>query len=132
MEARLKRYNTLNREHTFYDSREKEDETCHDRMFDPMIRRTVNINPSFRSARQRVEFNPLKFLLERKSSKEVEPLQLTCDEDVQDYMVLIDAMPNKERINLLVDSVLRRIAEHVEVFNRLYNYKLLDVNYEKN
>lgn len=131
MEARLRRFSKLNREHTFYDSREEE-EACHDRMFDPMIRRTVNINPSFRSAKQRVEFNPFRFLMERKSCKEIEHLQFIGDEDVQDHLGVIDALPNKERINLLVESVLRRIAEHVEVFNRLYMYKLLDVNYEKN
>lgn len=123
MEARL---NRSSRE--FFNSGE---EICTDRMFDPAARRTMAINPSFRNPRRK-EFNALKFLSERRSSEEYELLQFQTEGSVRDHLALVDALPDKKRLHLLADSVLRKLAEHSEVLSKVYNYRLLEVNYEKN
>lgn len=120
----------MDRETTFYDS--EEEKVCHDRMFDPVSRRTVNINPSFRNPKSpRVEFNAFKFLMCKKTNRQYEQLQLLLDTDVQNHLAAISSSPNQKRLYLLGDGVLRRLAEHSEVLNKFYNYKMLDVSYEK-
>lgn len=126
MEARLKR---SNRETTQLDSRE---EMCHDRVFDPVARRTVTINPSFRNPKRRADFNAVKFLSEKKSNQEFESIQFLSEDDLQDHLAAIDAFPDKKRLDLLADGALRKIAEYSEIFNKMNNYRLLDVTYEKN
>lgn len=124
MESRLKRSNR--------EVLDSEEEVCSDRMYDPMSRRTVNINPSFRNAKRRAEFNALKFLSGKRSNQEYESLQFFSEDDIQDHLHVIDTMPDKKRLHLLGDGVLRKIAEYSEALNRINNYRLLDVNYEKN
>lgn len=108
-----------------------EEETCSDWIFDPMARRTVNINPSFRNKRRKEEFDPLKFLIDRKLNHDFYSLTFQSDEEVQEEMTIINSFTDKKRLNLLADGVLRKIAEHLENLNRIYNYQILDVHYEK-
>lgn len=106
-------------------------EGCSDRMFDPMTRRMVKINPSFRNAKRKVEFNAVRFLSEQKTHQTYEPLQFPSDDDIQDQLAVIDALPDQKRLHLLADNVLRKIAEYSEIFNKVFNYRVLDVNYER-
>lgn len=107
------------------------EEICRDWIFDPMVRRTININPSFRNRKRNEEFDPLKFLMDKKGNQDYYSLQFQSNEDVQDELAIINSSSDKKRLNLLADGVLRKIAEHLENLNRIYNYRLLEVHYEK-
>lgn len=108
-----------------------QEEICKDWIFDPMARRTVNINPSFRNKKRKEEFDPLKFLMDKKLNQDCYSLEFTSNEDVEDEVAIINSSSDKKRLNLLADGVLRKIAEHLENLNRIYNYRILEVHYEK-
>lgn len=108
-----------------------QEEICRDWIFDPMARRTVNINPSFRNKKRKEEFDPLKFLMDKKLNQDCYSLEFTSNEDVEDEVAIINSSSDKKRLNLLGDGVLRKIAEHLENLNRIYNYRILEVYYEK-
>lgn len=110
----------------------REEEICTDRIFDPAARRTLNVNPSFRNARRRGQFNAFKFLSQKKGAQEYERLQLRAEEDVHDHLDAVGASADKRRLDLLAEGVLRKIAEYLETLNKSFDYRLLDVNYEKN
>lgn len=104
---------------------------CRDWIFDPMARRTVHINPTFRNKKRREEFDPIKFLTEKKGNQEYHVLEFQSDEEMEDELAILQSSSDKKRLNRLADGVLRKMAEHLENLNRVYNYRLLDVHYEK-
>lgn len=124
MEAR--RLSTLNRPPPEY-----REEICSDRIFDPAARRTLNVNPSFRNARRRGQFNAFKFLSDKKWAQDYERLQLRTEDDVHDHLDVMDSSADKRRLNALAEGVLRKIAEYLETLNKSSDYRLLDVSYEK-
>lgn len=107
------------------------DEICKDWIFDPMARRTVNINPFFRNKRRKEEFDPLKFLMDKKVNQDCYSLEFQSDEDVEEELAIMNSSSDKKRLNLLADGVLRKIAEHLENLNGNCNYRILEVHYEK-
>lgn len=115
----------------YVDAPTSQEEICKDWIFDPMSRRTVNINPSFRNKKRKEEFDPLKFLMDKKLTQDCYSLEFCPYEDVEEEIALINSSSDKKRLNLLADGVLRKIAEHLENLNRIYNYRILDVHYEK-
>ena len=111
---------------------EPEEEFCSNFMFDPMLRQTIKINPSFRRNRRKEEFDAVKFLLNKKLEQDFYSLEFQSDDDIQDELGIINSSPDKKRINLLGEGMLRKIAENLENLNRINNYRMLDVHYEKN
>lgn len=107
------------------------EEICGDRIFDPAARRTLNVNPSFRNARRRGQFNAFKFLSDRKWAQHYERLNLCAEDDVRDHLDAMDASADTKRVRALAEGVLRKIAEFSEALNKSGDYRLLDVNYEK-
>lgn len=115
----------------YTDAPTSQEEVCKDWIFDPISRRTVNINPSFRNKKRKEEFDPLKFLMDKKLNQDCYSLEFSPNEDVEEEIALINSSSDKKRLNLLADGVLRKIAEHLENLKRIYNYRILEVHYEK-
>lgn len=109
-----------------------EEEFCSNYIYDPTIRQTVNINPSFRKRRRKELFDVVAFLFNKKLEQEYYSLEFQSDNDIHDELTVINSSPYKKKLNLLADGILRKIAEYGENLNRIYNYRMLDIHYEKN
>lgn len=92
--------------------------------------RRVSVVPPFRKRRRvPATFNVVEFLVQKKKSDEVFPFKLQSDEDVQEVLSTLETT-EKKKMSLLADGVLRKIAEHVELLNQMYDYRILQVEYE--
>lgn len=92
--------------------------------------RRVSVVPPFRKRRRvPTPFNVVEFLVQKKKSDEVFPFKLQSDEDVQEVLFALETT-EKKKMSLLADGVLRKIAEHVELLNQIYDYRILQVDYD--
>lgn len=109
----------------------EEDNLCNNNYFDPSSRRTLPLNfkPSVRKRKE--EFNVVNFLMDKKMNQDYYPLTFQSEEEMQDFITTIDSCPDKKRLDLLAEGVLRKIAEHLETLNRVCNYRIMNVYYEK-
>lgn len=91
----------MNRQHAFTEtaSDASEEEACSDWIFDPMPRRTANINLSFRNKRRIKEFDPMKFLMHKMLNQDSSSLIFQLYEDVQDELAIINSSTGKRRLN---------------------------------
>lgn len=93
--------------------------------------RRVSVVPPFRRRRRSpVTFNVVDFLLQKRKSDEVFSFKLQLDEDVQEVLSNLQ-MTERKKMSLLADGVLRKIAEHIELLNQEYDYRILHVDYEQ-
>lgn len=109
----------------------EDDNLCNNNYFDPTIRRTLplNFNPSVRKRKE--EFNVVNFLMDKRVNQDYYPLTFQPEEEMQDLLTTIASCPDKKRLDLLAEGVLRKIAEHLETLNRVCNYRIMNVYYEK-
>lgn len=109
----------------------EDDNLCNNNYFDPSVRRTLPLNfkPSVRKRKE--EFNVVNFLMDKKMNQDYYPLTFQSEEEMQDLISTIDSCPDKKRLDLLAEGVLRKIAEHLETLNRVCNYRIMNVYYEK-
>lgn len=91
--------------------------------------RRVSVLPPFRKRRRTPSFNVVDFLVQKKKSDEVFSFKLQTDETVQEVLSTLETT-EKKKMSLLADGVLRKIAEHVELLNQMYDYRMLQINYE--
>lgn len=113
---------------TFLDD---EEDVCSNVVFDPATRRNVSVRSSFRNRRRREEFDCLKFLMDKKTNQDYCLLEFQPDDELEEEMSAMRSSPDRKRIELLADGVLRRIAEQLEYLNRTNGYRMMDVHYEK-
>lgn len=109
----------------------EDDRLCNNNYFDPMIRRTLPLNLTPTMRKRKEEFNALNFLMDKRVNQDYYPLTFQPEEDVQDLLTTIESCPDKKRLDLLAEGVLRKIAEHLETLNRVCNYRIMNVYYEK-
>lgn len=114
-----------------FDSTLNDDTLCNNNYFDPTVRRTLPLNFTSSTRRRKEEFNALNFLMDKKINQDYYPLTFQPEEDIQDLIFTIESSPDKKRLDLLAEGVLRKIAEHLETLNRVCNYRLMNVYYEK-
>lgn len=114
-----------------YNSTLEDDNLCNNNYFDPMVRRTLPLNFTSSTRRRKEEFNALNFLMDKRINQDYYPLTFQSEEDVQDLLITIESCPDKKRLDLLAEGVLRKIAEHLETLNRVCNYRIMNVHYEK-
>lgn len=109
----------------------EDDNLCNNNYFDPTIRRTLplNFNPSVRKRKE--EFNVVNFLMDKRVNQDYYPLTFQPEEEMEDLLTTIASCPDKKRLDLLAEGVLRKIAEHLETLNRVCNYRIMNVYYEK-
>ena len=109
-----------------------QEQYCSDYIYDPMICQTITMHPSFRKKRRKEFFDAVKFLIQKKLEHDYYSLEFQSDNDVHAELTVINSSPYKKRLNSLADGILRKIAEYGENLNRIYNYRMLDIHYEKN
>lgn len=108
-----------------------EEDLCKPYIYDPAARRHYSINPFFRNTRRKEEFDAVEFLADRKKQQKYYTLTFESEEDIEIEWASMRSDPDRKRIELLADGVLRKIAEHLENLNRVNNYSMLVVHYEK-
>lgn len=97
----------------------------------PIVHRRVTVVPPFRKRKRcKEEFNSVEFLLQKKKTDDVFSLKFQSDEDVQEELLAVQTT-EKKKMSLLADGVLRKIAEQIELVNQMYDYRLLDIYYER-
>lgn len=109
----------------------EDDSLCSNNYFDPTIRRILPLNFTPSTRKRKEEFDAVQYLMYKKVNQDYYPLTFQSEEDVQDLLTTIESCPEKKRLDLLAEGVLRKIAEHLETLNRVCNYRLMDVHYEK-
>lgn len=101
-----------------------------DKIYNWNPQRRVSVLPPFRKRRRAPPtFNVVDFLVQKKKSDEVFSFKLQTDENVQEVLSALETT-EKKKMSLLADGVLRKIAEHVELLNEMYDYRILQVDYE--
>lgn len=106
-------------------------EVCNRYIYDPAVRRHYSMNFSDRPRQRKEEFNAGKFLSDRHREHNYSLLRFQPEQDSQAEWAAMQSDSDRQRIAELADGVLRKIAEHVENLSRMYNYRLLEVHYEK-
>lgn len=92
--------------------------------------RSVSVVPPFRK-RKRIQatFNVVDFLIQKRKNDEVFSFKLQSDEDVQEELSRLQTTENK-KMSLLANGILRKMAEQIDLMNQMYDYRLLQVDYE--
>lgn len=99
-------------------------------IFNKMAHRMVNINLD-RNKRCKEIFNPLNFLKIRKISEDYYVLDFQSDDYVEEELSEKNCSLSKKKLDLFADTDLRKIAEHVKALNKMYDYQILNICYDK-
>lgn len=107
-----------------------EEEHSDNFIFNKMAHRMVNINLD-RNKRYKEIFNPLNFLKIRKISEDYYVLDFQSDDYVEEELSEKNCSLSKKKLDLFADTDLRNIAEHVKALNKMYDYQILNICYDK-
>lgn len=99
-------------------------------IFNTMAHRMVNTNLD-RNKRCKEIFNPPNFLKIRKISEDYYVLDFQSDDYVEEELSEKNCSLSKKKLDLFADTDLRKIAEHVKALNKMYDYQILNICYDK-
>lgn len=105
-------------------------ENCNNLIVNSMARQTIN-TCSFKNKKSKEEFNPLKFLKDKRKNQNYCFLEFQSDDDIENELDEINNSLNKKRLDLQARTDLRRMSEHLEALNEMYDYVILNIYYDK-
>lgn len=116
-------------------ARDASTQTCSEEWGDTFISNTmthsiIDTNISRRKICKEV-FDTLTFLKNRKKSEDYYILEFQSDDDVEEEMIEKNFSLSKKNLDVFGNADLRRISEHVETLNKMYNYQILNVCKDK-
>lgn len=76
-------------------------------------------------------FEPVKFLKTRKISEDYYVLDFQSDDYVEEELSEKKCSLSKKNLDLFADADLSKMSEHIEALNKLYNYEILNICYNK-
>lgn len=84
----------------------------------------------FRNKKHKEEFDVLNFLKEKQRKQDYIVLDFQIQE-IEDELLIINGCPGDKETNQLAKEALKKMSEYLEILNRLYSYRILNVHFEK-
>lgn len=82
---------------------------------------------AFRNKKRKTKFDPLKFLTDKKMNQDFYVIEFQSDDEVEEELSEKSFSLNKKNLDAVADTDLKKMSEHIELLNKMYDYPVLNM-----
>lgn len=122
--------NTVQEPTTSQEPASSQESWTSEQAYSNLISDSISKISSFKKKKHTEEFDVLNFLKEKQLNKNYIFLDFQIQE-IEDELFIINGCPGDKETNKLAKKALEKMSEYLEILNRLYSYRILNVYLEK-